>query len=116
MEGDPRHLSIIVEDAHAAAAIRDRPSAAPASPIAESPVRFKQQGRGRSASRVSLDHFDPAGVQALERQMTQDSVRLRRQHLHSPQLPLSAASAAALSEEGAFDFQEAVRDVVRRSV
>jgi len=117
MSSDPRHLSIIVEDKQSASKSAPPPES-PVSPVPESPVRLKGHGRGRSASRVSMDHFDPEGVQALERQMTRESARLREQSTGPrPKQKTtrgSGSSSTLAGDEEDFDFQRAVRHTMRR--
>lgn len=62
---------------------------------------------GSSVSRVDVEFFDPEGVEALRRTMTKETKDLGR---------LSAApSSTALADEP-FDFEQTIRNVVRRYV
>ncbi|KAH7099818.1 pleiotropic drug resistance ABC transporter [Auriculariales sp. MPI-PUGE-AT-0066] len=121
MSNDPRHLSVIVEDGAKPDTSKTREDA-PVSPVPESPTRLKH-GRGRSASRVSIDHFDPQGVHALERQMTQESLSAvaRRPKVPHPQHRSSDSSHTLGSDCGlgdgseSFDFSRALRGMMRKA-
>ena len=134
MASDSRHLSIIVEDKPSAskspaplqrvATDNDRE---PVSPVPESPVKLKG-GRGRSASHVSIEYFDPTGVQALERQLSRESAlhpthsRTRSARSPPPGLVLqhrasdSSTTIAAPVDGEQFDFARAVRQIMRKCV
>ena len=62
---------------------------------------------GSSVSRVDVEFFDPEGVEALRRTMTKETKDLGR--------PSAAPSSTALTDEP-FDFEQTIRNVVRRYV
>ncbi|KZV90437.1 pleiotropic drug resistance ABC transporter [Exidia glandulosa HHB12029] len=102
-EAQQKHLSIIVEDGGL------HQHHAPAT----TPGEMEEHGRphttrARSSSRVNIDHFDPAGVQALERQLTSE-------HVNRPPSPASSQSSVTLAPGENFDFERTVRHVVRKA-
>ncbi|KAJ3748437.1 pleiotropic drug resistance ABC transporter [Lentinula detonsa] len=77
-------------------------------------AHFQRPRRGSSASRVSVDHFDPQGVRELQRtlsMMSQQQEEKPRSHTETS----SRDSSATLSPvETPFDFEKALKDSMKK--
>lgn len=87
-------------------------------PRAESPVEVRDRRRESYASHVSIDYFDPAGVDELRR-----SLSLASNSIHQPDeepRPKSPVPSIANSEvtlapgDGPFDFQKSLQRMMRK--
>jgi ATP-binding cassette, subfamily G (WHITE), member 2, SNQ2 len=86
--------------------------------------------RGSNASRISVDYFDPDGVQELRRTLTrmttegpetiEEIIRGQPAPEQSPQIfttdseESEASESTLAAQDGAFDFAKTLRDIVKK--